>query len=81
MSVLIVEDNAINAKRLEHFLNTAGYQTIVAKNAIVALAMLSHLKDVRLIITDIHMPEMNGLDFMATVKASPAWHGLPIIVV
>ena len=81
MPILIVEDNAINAKRLEHFLNTDGYQTIVTKNALVALATLSRVKDVQLIITDLHMPEMNGLDFIAKVKAIPAWQGLPIIVV
>jgi hypothetical protein len=53
MSILIVEDNAINAKRLEHFLNTRGYQTIIAKNAIMALATLSPVKEVQLIITDL----------------------------
>ncbi len=81
MPILIVEDNAINAKRLAHFLHAGGHQTIVAKNAIVALTILSSIKDVQLIITDLHMPEMNGLDFMAKVKASPTWQSLPIIVV
>lgn len=81
MSILVVEDNPVNATLLEHFLKKSGYQTIVAQNAKDALATLSSSKDVQLIITDLHMPEMNGLEFMAKVKASPAWQGLPIIVV
>jgi CheY-like chemotaxis protein len=81
MSVLIVEDNAVNAMLLEHFLKKGGYQTIVANNALVALTTLSSTHDVQLIITDIQMPEMNGLEFIAKVKGSAALKGLPIIVV
>ena len=81
MSILIVEDNGINAKLLERFLEKGGYQTIVAKNAIVALATLSRVKDVQLIITDLHMPEMTGLEFIAKVKGVAALKDLPIIVV
>jgi CheY-like chemotaxis protein len=36
MSILIVEDNAVNALLLEHFLKKGGYRTLVANNAIVA---------------------------------------------
>ena len=41
MSILIVEDNVVNAMLLEHLLRKGRYQTIVAKNAIVALATVS----------------------------------------
>ena len=81
MSILIVEDNAVNALLLERFLKKGGYQTIVANNAIVALATLSSTHDVQLIITDLQMPEMNGLEFIAKVKGSAALKGLPVIVV
>jgi CheY-like chemotaxis protein len=81
MSILVVEDNPVNATLLEHFLKKSGYQTIVAKNAKDALATLSSRKDVQLIITDLQMPEMNGLEFIAMVKVSPALKDLPIIVV
>jgi CheY-like chemotaxis protein len=81
MSILIVEDNAVNALLLERFLKKGGYQTIVANNAIVALATLSCTHDVQLIITDLQMPEMNGLEFIAKVKGSAALKGLPVIVV
>jgi len=81
MSILLVEDNPVNAMLLEHFLKKGGYQTIIAHNALVALTTLSSTQDVQLIITDLQMPEMNGMEFIAKVKGSTAWKGLPIIVV
>jgi len=81
MSILLVEDNPVNAMLLEHFLKKGGYQTIIAPNALVALTTLSNTQDVQLIITDLQMPEMNGMEFIAKVKGATAWKGLPIIVV
>jgi CheY-like chemotaxis protein len=81
MSILIVEDNAVNAMLLEHFLKKGGYQTRVVNNALVALTTLSSIHDVQLIITDLQMPEMNGLEFIAKLKGSAVLKGLPIIVV
>jgi two-component system sensor histidine kinase/response regulator len=78
---LIVEDNAVNALLLEPFLKKGGYRILVANNAIVALATLSSTHDIQLIITDLQMPEMNGLESIVEVKGSAALKGLPIIVV
>ena len=81
MSILIVEDNPLNALVLENFLQKGGYQTVVARSAKDALASLSNINDLQLIITDLNMPDMGGLEFIANLKGATAYKYLPIIVV
>lgn len=80
MSILIVEDNPINAKLIELALHAKGYETLSAKNGAEALAMLWSPNDVELIITDYMMPEMNGLEFIARVKELPSCKAIHIIM-
>ena len=81
MSILIVEDNPINAMVIENFLAKGGYHTAVAKNAREALACLPQMNDLQLIITDLSMPEMDGLEFIAHLRSTPATKSLPVIIV
>jgi CheY-like chemotaxis protein len=81
MSILIVEDNPINAMVLENFLAKGGYQTAVAKNARDALASVPQLKDLQLIITDLSMPDMDGLELIAHLRGTSATKTLPVIIV
>jgi CheY-like chemotaxis protein len=80
MSILIVEDNPVNARLLALMLNAQRYQTVVAGNGKEALATLSKTQDIQLIITDYMMPEMDGLEFIVKVRALPAFNDIPIIV-
>jgi CheY-like chemotaxis protein len=80
MSILIVEDNPVNARLLVLMLHAQGYQTVVAGNGKEALATLSDMPDLQLIITDYMMPEMDGLEFIEKVRALPTWNPIPILV-
>ena len=80
MTILIVEDNPVNARLLALMLQAEGYQTVVARNGKEALAAVSETSDIQLIITDYMMPEMNGLEFIVKVRALPAFRSVPIIV-
>jgi CheY-like chemotaxis protein len=80
MSILIVEDNLINAKLMDLALKAKGYRTLTAANGVEALATLSAHDDVDLIITDYMMPEMNGLEFIAKVRQQPTCKDIPILV-
>lgn len=80
MSILIVEDNPVNARLLVLILNAEGYQTVVAGNGKEALATMSETPDLQLIITDYMMPEMDGLEFIEKVRALQAFNSVPIIV-
>jgi CheY-like chemotaxis protein len=80
MSILIIEDNPVNARLLALMLHAGGYQTVVAGNGKEALAAMSETPDLQLIITDYMMPEMDGLEFIEKVRALPAFNSVPIIV-
>lgn len=80
MSILIVEDNPVNARLLTLMLQTHGYQTMVAGSGKEALAMVASTPDIELIITDYMMPEMDGLEFVLQVRAMPTFNQAPIII-
>jgi CheY-like chemotaxis protein len=80
MSILIVEDNPINAKLLQHNLAIGGYDTLWAQNGRQALDFLNENSGIRLVISDIMMPEMDGLEFLGRLKETPQWQDLPVIM-
>ena len=80
MSILIVEDNPVNARLITLMLHAEGYQTVVATNGKEALAIAPETPGLQLIITDYMMPEMDGFEFIAKVKTLPALCHVPILV-
>ncbi|TKB59089.1 MAG: response regulator [Nitrospira sp.] len=80
MSILIVEDNPVNARLLALMLQEQGYQTVTVENGKEALKKVSEIPDIQLIITDYLMPEMDGLEFIVKVRALPTFNHAPILV-
>lgn len=80
MSILIVEDNAVNAKLLALQLKGGGYQTIFANGGAEALELLRGPEAIDLILTDFMMPEMNGLEMIAQIKMLPQRRDTPILI-
>jgi CheY-like chemotaxis protein len=80
MSILIVEDNPVNAKLLRHNLTAGGYDTHWAANGRQALEFLKNHSGIRLVISDIMMPEMDGLEFLGFIKEHAQWKHLPVIM-
>ena len=80
MSILIVEDNPVNARLLALMLHAQGYQTVMAGNGKEALSTVSETPDIQLIITDYMMPEMDGLEFIVKVRALPDFSHVPILI-
>ena len=68
--ILIVEDNEINIITISGYLQAKGYRLIVAKNGQEAIALTkAHLPD--LILMDIQMPVMNGLEAIQQIRLDP----------
>jgi two-component system, chemotaxis family, chemotaxis protein CheY len=80
VAVLIVEDNPVNAKLLVFMLRGAGFQSEIAGNGKEALARLSDMSEIQLIITDYMMPEMDGLELIEKVRAVPQFNHIPILI-
>ncbi len=78
-TVLVVEDTAIAREPLVKLLRYEGYNAIGVTNGQEALdALATHQPAV--VLLDILMPVMNGLEFLNTVRHDPRWHDLPVIV-
>jgi two-component system chemotaxis response regulator CheY len=82
-NVLVVDDSAAIRKILTRVLRQTGMaiQTIhEAGNGQEALAVLRAQK-VDLVLSDINMPKMDGLQLLASMKASPEWRQIPVVMI
>jgi signal transduction histidine kinase/CheY-like chemotaxis protein len=78
--VLVVDDEPENRELLRRMLVAEGWAVEVAVNGRVALNMMKS-SEPKVIITDLVMPEMDGFEFIAAVRATPEWRHIPIIVI
>ena len=77
-NVLIVEDNADNLKLATFLLQSAGHTVISASNAEAGLA-LARSDHPDIILMDIQLPGMDGLQATALLKADGATRAIPVI--
>ena len=76
--VLLVEDNPATVDIIQTELEFLGYETIVADNGKKAVEMAAaHLPD--LIIMDISLPKMDGLEATALIRKNPKTKSIPIL--
>jgi len=79
-SVLIVDDSPVNLKLMRLLVTAAGYAVWTAQDAEEAFAVLQTLKP-RLILMDVQLPGMDGLELTRRLKADPATRGIVIIAI
>lgn len=77
--VLVVEDHAVTQRTIQYVLKKDNHQALTAMNGKEALAKLA-AQSVDLVLCDIAMPEMDGLDFLRQVRAEERYKHLPIIM-
>jgi CheY-like chemotaxis protein len=78
--ILIVDDNAINLKLLRLTLKVEGYDVQTAVDAEQALAVLAVFRP-RLVLMDLQLPGMDGLDLTRRLKADPSTRDAIIVAV
>jgi two-component system chemotaxis response regulator CheY len=77
--VLVVDDSKLMHKMYEVMLRQ--YPLVYALDGRQALERLQEHPDVDLVLLDINMPNMNGLEFLAQLRADGAWADLQIIII
>jgi two-component system chemotaxis response regulator CheY len=78
-TILIVDDSASVRQVVGIALKGAGYSVIEGSDGRDALTKLTGQK-VHLIISDVNMPNMDGITFLKSVKAMPAYRFTPVIM-
>lgn len=76
---LLAEDHPDTREAIEFTLRTSGIEVTSAENGLIALRLLAQFK-FDLLITDLMMPEMSGIELIKVVRDAVAWKKLPIIV-
>ena len=75
--ILIVEDNEQNQKLARDVLQMKGYRVLVADTAETGIPMAQKEKP-DLVLMDIHLPGMNGIEALAKLRAAPETQAIPV---
>lgn len=79
--VLVVDDQFTVRELQRSILEAAGYQVLTANDGRAALQRLTADADIDLVVTDLEMPEMGGLELLRRVREDTSLASLPVVVV
>ena len=78
--LLAVDDEAFNLDIMRRHLTKADFDVIVAEDGVIALKKLEENPDIQLIVLDRMMPNMDGMEFLETVKRDARFQDIPVIM-
>jgi two-component system phosphate regulon response regulator PhoB len=79
-TVLVVDDDPVMHRVLQHYLERNGYEIITANNGREAIEQATK-KLPQLIVLDVRMPDMSGLEALRHLKGVESTRAIPVIVV
>ena len=78
--VLVVDDSAAIRQSITYVLQQGGYEVREAKDGLDGLSVLEAMEQTDLIITDVNMPNLDGISFIRKVRENQKYKFTPIIV-
>jgi two-component system chemotaxis response regulator CheY len=78
--ILVVDDSATVRQQVGLALTQAGYSVLEAGDGIEGLAVLEKGGDIAMVICDVNMPRMNGLDMLDCIKRDPRHSSIPVVM-
>jgi two-component system chemotaxis sensor kinase CheA len=78
--LLLVEDSIIIRTQMQRLLKGAGYNVTVAENGLLGLQQIQ-AQDFDIVLSDVEMPEMTGLEMTAKIRQNPQYAHLPIVLI
>ena len=80
MKILVVDDDKTTRKLLSLYLKAKGYEVVTAENGLDAMEKLG-TENINLVVTDMNMPYMDGIELTKNLRADDSWKDLPIVMV
>jgi CheY-like chemotaxis protein len=79
--VMVVDDTDVHRDALAGLLRRQGHETVTAGGADEALHRLRHENEAPdLILLDVNMPGLGGLDLLEMIQNEPAWRTVPVVM-
>jgi chemosensory pili system protein ChpA (sensor histidine kinase/response regulator) len=78
--VLVVDDALSVRRSMEQLLEDAGYEVVTAADGFLALEVLRNQPPM-IVLTDLEMPNLNGLELTKRVRELPQFMGLPVVMI
>jgi len=78
--VLVVDDSASVRQQVRLALDEAGFETVDAIDGVDGLNKLAEHPDLSLVICDVNMPNMDGLEMLEQALAQPSTRDIPIVM-
>ena len=79
-TVMIVDDSQMVRQQVGHALVEAGFTVVEACDGVDALRKLAGTPETSLIVLDINMPNMNGIELLQKLRAGGAHTGVPVVM-
>lgn len=78
-SILVVDDEPTILELIRDILEAEGFTVLVAQNGTAALRQLRHTP-IALVLTDLMMPQLNGVELARRMRADPEMAAIPLIL-
>jgi two-component system, chemotaxis family, chemotaxis protein CheY len=78
--ILVVDDSRTVRQQVGAVLTEAGYEVVPASDGVEGAEAIGRTPDLALVICDVNMPNMSGIDMLALVKQDPKNAGLNVLM-
>jgi two-component system chemotaxis response regulator CheY len=79
-TILVVDDSTTVRQQVSMALTQAGFETVQAPDGRVGLTMVTENPNIAMVVCDVNMPNMNGIDMVEKIKSKPEHKSLPILM-
>ncbi len=79
-TILVVDDSGTVRQQVSTVLKQAGFEMAQAADGVEGLALIESNRNIKLVICDVNMPVMNGLEMVEKIKSKPENKDLPILM-
>jgi signal transduction histidine kinase/CheY-like chemotaxis protein len=81
VTILVADDRDTNRDVLRQILEQAGFDTVMANDGVEAVEMLEQHSEVQLVLMDLRMPRMNGLEALQRIRSDNRFSNLKVVAV
>ena len=78
--VLVIEDDPVVSRLVEHLLMRRGFAVHVAADGLHAQSLLKTLSRPAVIVMDVMLPYVGGFELITEIRQTPGWEGVPVIL-